>query len=88
MYQLNDRINGLNHKAIHRAATDHPTDSPCPHLGLDAAWAPVLERGYSPTEVLGSGSYGQVVKAKCHQTKKTVSIKMIKLKKGNAYAHL
>ena len=44
---------------------------------LDRSWQHMLQF-YEPKRILGEGSYGQVMKAKCRSSGKVVAIKLIK----------
>ena len=45
-------------------------------LKLDSKWKCILD-DYEPLRWVGSGSYGQVIKAKCRQSGKSVAIKLL-----------
>lgn len=54
-------------------------------LKLDPVWLCPLQRGYTPTQVLGSGAFGVVVSAQCKNSKRRVAIKHIVVEDDEPY---
>jgi len=46
-------------------------------LNLSDVWMTAVEHGYDIHSILGEGSYGKVIKARCRKTGNFVAVKMI-----------
>ena len=55
-------------------------------MGLNQVWQAAVDRDYSLKSIIGSGSYGLVVKAKSQRTKEYVAIKHMEIETGYQYA--